>query len=221
MVNLGCIKDRIVKLPLGVSCQDYHFRKRALEASEPIKIITVARLTEKKGLEYSIKAVATVAQHYPNLIYRILGDGSLREPLQQLIQELDMESKIQLLGWKTKDEVSALYDDSHIFVLSSMTAKNGDKEGQGLVLQEAQAMGLPVLATLHNGFPDSVLDSQSAFLVPERNVEALVAKLIFLIEHPEKWAAMGKIGREFVEANFEVEKLSDQLVDIYQKLLQE
>ena len=221
LIELGCPEEKIIKLPVGVNCSDYCFKQRNLEANEPIKIVTVARLTEKKGLEYSIKAVAAVAQNHPNLAYRILGDGHLRESLQQLIRDLGMEAKIQLLGWKTKDEVRELYNDSHIFILSSVTAKNGDKEGQGLVLQEAQAVGLPVLATLHNGFPDSVLDGQSAFLVPERDVDALAAQLNFLIEHPEKWARMGGAGRKLVEACFDIKKLGDQLVDVYQKLLKE
>jgi len=130
-----------------------------------------------------------------------------------------MEQTIHLLGWKTKDEVRELYDDSHLFVLSSVTAANGDKEGQGLVLQEAQAMGLPVLATLHNGFPDSVLDGKSAFLVPERDVDTLAEKLDFLVEHPAMWSEMSEAGRTFVEANFDVDKLNDRLVDIYSKFL--
>jgi colanic acid/amylovoran biosynthesis glycosyltransferase len=220
VMELGCPQEKLIKLPVGVNCTNYRFRQRNLSINEPIKIITVARLVEKKGLEYSVKAIASVAQEYPNLIYKILGEGLLRESLQKLIQELGMETKIQLLGWKTKDEVCELYDDSHIFILSSVTAENGDKEGQGLVLQEAQAMGLPVLATLHNGFPDSVLDGQSAFLVPERDVEALAAKLIFLIQHPEQWAEMGRVGRKFVETHFDIENLNEQLVDIYQELVE-
>jgi len=217
--DLGCPEEKILKLPLGVSCSNYRFRQRILGVNELIKIISVARLVEKKGLEYSIRAVAKIARSHPNLLYRIVGDGTLRESLHDLVVELEMEQTIHLLGWKTKDEVRELYDDSHLFVLSSVTAANGDKEGQGLVLQEAQAMGLPVLATLHNGFPDSVLDGKSAFLVPERDVDTLAEKLDFLVEHPAMWSEMSEAGRTFVEANFDVDKLNDRLVDIYSKFL--
>ena len=104
-------------------------------------------------------------------------------------------------------------------MLSSVTDSEGDQEGQGLVLQEAQAMGLPVVSTLHNGIPESVLDGQSAFLVPERDVEALAEKLSYLIEHPEVWPGMGQAGRTYVEEYFDLHKLNDQLVEIYQQLL--
>jgi len=85
-----------------------------------------------------------------------------------------------------------LYSESHIFILSSVTADNGDQEGQGLVLQEAQAMGLPVIATLHNGFPDSVINGKSAFLVPERDINALAERIEYLVEHPGLWPRWGR-----------------------------
>jgi len=215
---LGCPNHKIVKLPVGVNLSDYSFKERKPSSDRVIKIITVARLIEKKGLEYSIKAVAKVICSHPNILYRIIGDGSLQKSLSTLILDLGLSDKIHLLGWKTQNELRELYDDSHIFILSSITSDNGDQEGQGLVLQEAQAMGLPVLSTLHNGFPDSVLDGKSAFLVPERDVDALAEKLSYVIEHPEIWSEMGRAGRFFVEEFFDIDKLNAQLVEIYQQL---
>ena len=148
-----------------------------------------------------------------------MGEGVLRPSLENLIAELGISNKVKLVGWKTHDELHKLYADSHIFILSSVTASDGDKEGQGLVLQEAQAMGLPVLSTLHNGIPDGVLDGKSGFLVPERDVDALAEKLNYLVEHPEVWSEMGLAGRKFVEQNYDINKLNDKLVQIYQDLL--
>jgi len=215
---LGCPKHKIVKLPVGVNLSDYTFKKRKPNSDGVIKIITAARLIEKKGLEYSIKAVAKVIGSHPNILYRIIGDGPLQKSLSKLILDFGLSDKIQLLGWKTQNELRELYDDSHIFILSSVTSHNGDQEGQGLVLQEAQAIGLPVLSTLHNGIPDSVLNGKSAFLVPERDVDALAEKLSYLLEHPEIWSEMGQAGRNFVEEFFDIDKLNDQLVKIYQKV---
>ncbi|WP_342586770.1 glycosyltransferase [Limnoraphis robusta] len=209
----------MVKLPMGLNLSLYQFKARYLQANEPVKIITVARLVEKKGIEYSIRAVAQVLKEYPNLIYRIVGDGGLRESLEQLIRELNVSENVKILGWMTQEEVRQLYTDSHLFILSSVTATDGDKEGQGLVLQEAQAMGLPVLSTIHNGIPDGVLDGKSGFLVPEKDVDALAEKLSFLLKNPEKWLEMGQSGRAFVEENYEINKLNDQLVEIYSKLI--
>lgn len=218
-IKLGCPKDRIVILPMGLDLNAYSFHPKSLAAGESIKIITVGRLVEKKGIEYSIRAVGKVLEKYPNIEYRIVGDGYLRQSLENLIAELNLSDRVKLLGWKTQDELRQLYADSHIFILSSVTTADGDQEGQGLVLQEAQAMGLPVLSTLHNGIPDGVLDGESGFLVPERDENALAEKLSYLIENPSVWSDMGRAGRAHVEKNYDINKLNDRLIEIYQQVV--
>ncbi|PZD71622.1 GDP-mannose-dependent alpha-(1-6)-phosphatidylinositol monomannoside mannosyltransferase [Acaryochloris thomasi RCC1774] len=219
LMDLHCAADKIVRLPVGLDVSLYSFREREVsQENAPIRLLTVARLVEKKGIEYSIRAVSKVIEKYPNIQYEIVGDGPLLRRLQQLIVELRLQDSVHLLGWKTKEEVQKYYEQAHIFVLASVTAANQDREGQGLVLQEAQAMGLPVVATLHNGFPDSVIQGRSAFLVPERDVTALVDRLMYLIENPGSWAEMGHVGRKYVEENFDITDLNQQLLDIYRKV---
>jgi colanic acid/amylovoran biosynthesis glycosyltransferase len=220
-VALGCPENKIVKLPVGVNLSNYTFRERSLRDGDPVNIITVARLVEKKGIEYSIRAIGKLHSKYAKIKYCIVGEGPLRESLERLISELDLGDRVKLLGSKTQQELLELYAQSHIFVLSSVTAANGDQEGQGLVLQEAQATGMPVLSTIHNGIPDGILDGKSGFLVPERDVDALADRLDYLISHPHVWAEMGRAGRSHVEANYDIEKLNDRLVEIYQMLLSE
>ena len=81
-------------------------------------------------------------------------------------------------------------------------------------------MGLPIVSTLHNGIPEGVLDGKSGFLVPERDVDALTEKLEYLIEHPEIWPDMGQYGRKFVEERYDINKLNQRLVEIYQNLIE-
>lgn len=204
---LGCPKDKIIKLPIGIDTLKYSFYPRKTRSDEPIKVLTVARLVEKKGIEYSLKAVAKTISNYPKLEYNIIGDGYLRESIQKLIQELGLSNQVKLLGWMNQDEIIDFYYNAHIFILASVTAANGDQEGQGLVLQEAQATGLPVLSTIHNGIPDGVLDGTSGFLVAEKDVDALAAKLNYLIENPRSRIEMGKAGRKFIENYYDNKKL--------------
>ncbi len=149
---------------------------------------------EKKGLEYSIKAVANLVRQFPKLEYTIVGDGYLRQDLSLLIERLNLQKNIMLVGWKTQEDVRRLLARSHIFILASVLGSDGDFEGQGMVLQEAQAMGLPVVCTNHNGFPESVLDGQSGFLVPERDADALSARLAELMGRPNSWPEFGLKG---------------------------
>jgi len=206
-------------LPVGMDINFFNFRERYLRDRSLVKLLTIARMVEKKGLEYAIKAVSRVAQKYSNIEYNIIGDGILRSRLENLIKGLGISDKINLLGWKTQEELKSLLQEAHIFILTSVTAGDGDMEGQGLVLQEAQAVGLPVLSTLHNGIPEGVIDGKSGFLVPERDVDALVKKLEYLIEHPELWPEMGRYGRKFVEERYDIQKLNQRLVKIYEAIL--
>jgi colanic acid/amylovoran biosynthesis glycosyltransferase len=205
---------------VGVRLGPDQFRPRTLDPGEAVTILTVARLVEKKGLEYGIRAVARLKAAHSSVRYRIAGDGELRPRLQSLIRELDLESEVTLLGSRTMAQVAELYRSSHLFLLPSVTAGDGDMEGQGLVLQEAQAAGLPVVSTRHNGIPEGVRDGETGFLVPERDPAALAERLSYLVEHPEVWPAMGRAGRALVEAEFDIEILNDRLVDIYHSLQQ-
>lgn len=221
VIELGGPSGKILVLPLGLYLDRFPFKRISIKSGDEVKILTVARLVEKKGLEYSIRAVAEVVRRHPDwsLKYRIAGGGVLEDKLKFLISELGVINKVELLGESDQDEINKLYQESHIFILSSVTAENGDREGQALVLQEAQAVGLPVLSTLHNGIPEGVLDGQSGFLVPERDVDALAERLEYLIEHPKIWPVMGKTGRRFIEERYDIKKLSQQLVEIYQNLI--
>src|SRR5207245_4877759 len=117
--------------------------------------------------------------------------------LEKLISELGLQSAVILHGAQDGSTVRRLMGSAHIFLLTSVSIE-GDQEGQGLLLQEAQACGLPVIATEHGAFPEGLVSGKSGFLVPERNPQAIAERLSFLIEHPEPWPAMGHSGRKFV-----------------------
>ena len=219
LIELGCNEDKIIVHRMGIDCSKFSFSPRLLDTDRPIRLLSIARLVEKKGLEYGIRAVAKLARSHQNIEYQIAGDGSLQSKLEQLIQELDVKDKVKLLGWKKQSEILELLNGADILLAPSVTSQNGDREGIPVTLMEAMARGLPVLSTQHSGIPELVQDGISGFLVPERDVDALADKLDYLISHPEDWAKMGRAGRAFVEENYDINKLNDRLEEIYQQLL--
>jgi len=136
-----------------------------------------------------------------------------------LISKLGVGDNIKLVGSKTHEEILGLLTESNIFIITSVTANDGDEETGVLVLKEAQAVGLPVISTLHNGIPEGVIDGKTGFLVPERDVSAITERLIYLIENPEMLPAIGRAGRKFIEDNYDIIKLNNRLNKIYQDLL--
>jgi colanic acid/amylovoran biosynthesis glycosyltransferase len=221
LVKLGCPEHKIVVMRSGIDCSQFTFTPRKPAADEIIRIVTTGRLAEKKGIEYGIRAIAKLITTHPNIEYNIVGDGALRQPLQQLIEQLGVKDKVHLLGWQPQQELIQTLDRSHIFLSPNVTGKDGDQDAPVNVLKEAMAMGLPVVSTWHGGIPEIVQDGISGFLVPERDVDALVEKLQYLIDHSEIWTSMGQAGREYVITHYEMNGLSDRLVEIYHHSLGE
>lgn len=218
-VNLGCDPKRILVHGSGLDCSKFSFKPRYFPADGKVKIATTGRLVEKKGIEYGIRAVAKLAETYSNIEYNIIGDGELKEQFEKLIAELNIGHIVKLLGWKQQKEIVEILDNCHIFIAPSVTAVDGNQDAPVNTLKEAMAMGLPVISTLHGGIPELVEDGVSGFLVPERNAELIAEKLTYLIEHPEVWTKMGKAGRARVEEKYDMNKLNDELIEIYQQLI--
>ncbi len=214
LIELGCPAEKIIVIHSAIDCKKFIFKPRTLKADETIKIITVGRLIAKKGTEYAIQAIADLLQKYPSLEFTIVGDGIFHKRLQELIQLLGAADKIKLIGWHTQEEIIALLDKAHIFVLPSITNRFGDQEGIPNALKEAMAMGLPVISTYHSGITELIEHEKSGFLVPEKDYAALAKELEYLITHPTTWEALGKAGRECVEQQFSMDQENEKLIKL-------
>ncbi len=218
-ISLGCDSKRLVIHGSGLDCRKFSFKPRYFPADGKIKIATTGRLVEKKGIEYAIRAVAKIVETHPNIEYNIIGDGELKEHFEKLIAELNLSHIVKLLGWKQQKEIVEILDNSHIFVAPSVTAADGNQDAPVNTLKEAMAMGLPVISTIHGGIPELVQDGISGFLVRERDADEIAEKLTYLIQHFQDWEKMGKAGRARVEDKYDMNKLNDELVEIYQQIL--
>jgi len=216
--SLGCPAGKLHVLPVGLDPNEFDFRERSRESGKPVRILTVGRLVEIKGLEYVIRAVARLRERHPDIRCDIAGDGPLKKDLEGLVAQLGIQKAVTFHGALDSPAVRRLMNEADLFVLASASVE-GDQEGQGLVLQEAQASGLPVVATQHGALPEGMLPGASGFLVPERDVEALAERLSFLIEHPGLWPEFGRKGRKFVEARYDIRDLTRRLVGIYEQTI--
>jgi colanic acid/amylovoran biosynthesis glycosyltransferase len=217
---LGCPPERIRKLPVGLDPQEFVFRERTLQPGETVRILSIGRLVEVKGYEYCLRAIAQLRQDVPQLCYMIVGDGPCRRKIEELVRELGLSDHVVLFGAQNGTEVKRCLADAHVFLLGSARAANGACEAQGLVLQEAQACGLPIVATRNGGIPESVIDGVSAFLVREADAGALGEALLRLIKQPQLWPEMGRRGRRFVEEHFSIHMLNHRLVDLYTEMVE-
>ena len=216
LIRLGCNREKVVILRLGVDMDLFNCNRRKNDNGHIIRLLSVGRFVERKGFEYSVRAFANVVRKYPRIEYKIIGDGSLKNEIVLLIQELNLGAYVKLLGWCTQDEVETIMAKSDIFIAPSVTGMDGDREGTPTVLIEAAARCLPIISTQHAGIPEVVQDGKSGFLVPEKDVNALTEKLQYLIENPGVWLELGQAGRRHVIENYDKNKINDQLIDIYE-----
>lgn len=205
----GFEDDKIKTLRHVIPVKRISFRERGVDSGK-VNILTIARLVEKKGLQYGIKGVLRLQRECPSIEikYRIIGDGPLRRDLELLIQELGGTGTIQLLGAMTSPEVFKWLNDSDLFLLPSLM------EQAGYVLLEAQSCGLPVIATRVGGIPEMVREGKSAILIPAHDCGAIADALRMLIDRSDCWAEMGKEGRAHVESWHDSEKLLPALASI-------
>lgn len=213
----GADPGKIQVLRMGVDVENFLLR----DASRPplpsgtIRALAVARLTEKKGIEYAIRGVAAARC---DVVFSIIGSGPLEAALQALVVELGCQEKVKFLGRQPQQQVFAELDRSDLFILPSVVAASGDMEGIPVALMEAMAKGVLVLATRHSGIPELIEHGVSGLLVPERDSVAIADQLERLVGGEWDLMAMRDQARAVIEQEFNNSKLDLQLVRICQQL---
>lgn len=220
LVELGCPREKLAIQRIAIPSGRYPFRLRAPRpAGEPVRLLFCASFREKKGLRYALEAVARARHEHPLLRLRVGGDGPERPQIERRIEELGLGDCTELLGFLDHARMIDEMDAADLFLQPSVTAANGDSEGGApTTLLEAQACGLPLLASHHADVPYVVDAGVSALLAPERDVDRLAAQLLTLLKEPERWAAMGEAGRHQVERFHDVESEVARLEDLYLEL---
>lgn len=204
--DLGFPAARIHVIPCGVEAKDFDTGDRAGHT-----VLAIGRLTEKKRPDLTIRAFAAAQKIVPNLRLELIGDGPEREKCERTIRDLGVGSSVVLHGAQPHSFVRERLTRTSIFAQHSVTAANGDQESQGISLIEAMSAALPVVATDHNGFSETVIDGQTGFLCPEGDTDKMAKDLIRLATDRELRIRMGDAGRQRVQRHFEAEQTSAQL----------
>jgi len=206
---LGCPADKLHVSPNGVDPTRFRPTRR-----ERGRVVAVGRLVEKKAPDLTLRAFARARAAVPEAHLDLVGDGELRSLCERLIDELDLTSAVTLHGFQPAEVVAELMSRAAVFAQHSVTAANGDTESFGVALVEAQACALPVVATRHNGFVDTVADGITGLLVEEHDVAGMADALAGLLSDEARAAAMGRAGRERVLARFTHDRVRRRLLTI-------
>ena len=199
----------------GVDCRTIAVRDAAEE--RPV-LLQVGRLVAMKGTATAIDAFARLADRHPALRLRIVGDGALRRGLEAQARQTGFGDRIEFLGALPHGEVLRLMRAAAVLVLPSVTTGTGRTEGLGMVLLEAAATGVPVVASAVGGIPEGVQDGRTGLLVASRDAGALADALDVLLADEALRRRMGADARRFVEQRFDNRSLGRALERLYDEV---
>ena len=189
-------------MPLGIELDRFASGRRVLEGRV---VGNVARLAEQKGHRDLIAAAARVLERHPDVRFVVAGEGELRAELETLAAPLG--DRFELLG--ERRDVPDLLASFEVFAFPSHF------EGLCLAVIEAQAAGVPVVATPVGGIRETVVEGETGFLVPVGDPHALAERISWCLDHADEARRVAVEARGRVAAQFDVERMVAQTLALY------
>jgi len=188
------------------------------EAPEPpYRLLTIARLTAKKGLPTVLRAIKLLTDKGLSIHHVLIGDGADRENILALIDDLGLSGVTRWLGTRPHHEVLEHYRNSDLFVLGCEVAPNGDRDGIPNVLLESMAMGVPVVATSISAIPELVDHGRTGLLVPPRQPDSLADAMHRMLTDRGLRNRVIPAGQKTAGNEFDNRRLAQDLVEIYRR----
>ena len=178
-----------------------------------MRILTIARLIPRKGVQYLIQAIADVIKNTQREFeVEIVGDGPMREELVKLAEKLKVSHKLNFVGTVPYEHLAKHYQEADIFVLSSLA------EGMPLVVLEAMASGLPIVASKVQGIEDLVETERNGYLFTPMDWRALARHLVTVLNDGQRRIAMGQESIKLVQ-KYDWENIAKAYLEIYRDVL--
>jgi phosphatidylinositol alpha-1,6-mannosyltransferase len=175
-------------------------------------VLCVSRLVPRKGQDTLIRAWPAVRAAIPDAQLLLVGDGPYRGELHRLAGQLGVSGSVTFTGSVPADALPGYYAASDVFAMPCRTRRAGlDVEGLGIVYLEASAAGLPVIGGDSGGAPDAILDGETGYVVPGRDVAALAQRITGLLADPARARAMGQRGLAWVEQEWDWSRVGSRL----------
>lgn len=208
MKNIPNAVDPACLVP--TTSRDAMRRQTKTPADAPV-LIFVGSLTPEKRLDRLLRLTQRVRSQMPQIHLWLIGAGPLESTLRQEAASFGITEHVRLLG--TQTNVADYLHAADLFVLTS------DTEGIPAVILEAGLSGLAVVATHVGGVPECVLDGDTGILVDRQDEQKLVEVVLALLQNPARRQKLGAKAKNWIRANFTIEKIASEYVDYYNHIL--
>jgi glycosyltransferase involved in cell wall biosynthesis len=183
----------------------------------PYRILTVARLTAKKGIATVLHALSLLRREGVPLTYTLIGDGDARRSVLGLVRGLDLAPTVHWLGTQPHEEVLRHFRQADLFALGCEIAADGDRDGIPNVLMESMAMGVPVVATRVSAIPELIEDGVSGTLVPPADPVAMAGAMRRMLTDGEPQRRMRQTARRVILQHFDNRVLTAGLAELFSR----
>jgi glycosyltransferase involved in cell wall biosynthesis len=207
---------RIVRLGLDPSAWTFE----PAPAPDRPRFVFIGRLSEKKGVADLLSAIDWLKQRNTDAALEIIGEGPLDEALRRQAMRSQLADRVRFHGRLPRERVASVLASATAFVLPSVVAPDGDREGTPIVLMEAQAVGVPCITTAHSGNPEVLAPEASGFVVAEQSPEAIAEAMLRMSAlSPEARRSLQDAGRAWIERQYNLEKTVADYASLYAELL--
>jgi colanic acid/amylovoran biosynthesis glycosyltransferase len=180
--------------------------------TRPLRILSIGTLHEVKGQAHLVEACRRLTARGVPVECTFVGDGPDRAALEARVADAGLTGRVRFSGQRTRAELVELLRRADVLAAPSVPTRGGKREGIPVVLMEAMAAGLPVVASRLSGIPELVADGESGLLVPPGDPDALAAALARLAADPALRSRLGQAARARVAADFDVSRNARRLV---------
>ncbi|OPZ27166.1 MAG: Alpha-D-kanosaminyltransferase [Lentisphaerae bacterium ADurb.BinA184] len=179
-------------------------------------VLGVGRIEEKKGFCYLLDACDLLRERGVTFRCVIAGDGSLLGRLAAMATTLDLGGCVEFTGRLNQEQLAGLYRQAAVFVLPSVVARDGDRDGLPNTVLEAMDAGLPVVTTRAAAASEAIADGESGFLVPPHDTEALADRIESLLRSPQLRRTVGGAARRRVREAFDIDRNVESLIRLFE-----
>ncbi len=208
---------KIHRIYNGIELNDFPVAEPARGGK--LRLVSVGRLIEFKGFHWLIQAVALLKARGLEIEARIIGEGPMREELEQQIMKAGLTPEVQLLGVRSQEQIKRELAAANLFVLPSIVDRKGASDILPTVITEAMACRLPVVSTTLAGIPEMVAHGETGLLVEPGDAEAMAMAIAQLAADPAQHKALGEAGRKRAESLFALAVTAGELGNRFRSAL--
>jgi glycosyltransferase involved in cell wall biosynthesis len=208
-------KPSIYRIYHGIDTDVFSWNKKGKETTPPYQILTVARLTAKKGLPTVYKALRQVVDQGFDIRHVLIGDGEDRQQILSLIKDLGLDHITTWLGTQPHEVVLNNYRQADLFVLGCEVASNGDRDGIPNVFLECMAMGVPVVSTKVSAIPELIQNKKTGLLVPPGSPTEMAQAMIRMLADNELKNRIAAEAQRCIVRDFNNKELIKDLAELF------